>query len=600
LAVVRNCDTIGLEVALDALWRWRLLPLRDQKVNVGRHAIHRQEADWLDSALPLGLLVACLAVYLSTLAPSITWRHEGADSGELVAAAYTLGIPHPPGYPLYIMLGKLFTLLPIGEVARRLNLMSALFAAGAVVSVYAGARLVLGWHRAEPPSRGSSRWAAAGGALALAFSPVFWSQAVIAEVYALNACLVAGIIYLLLQATCGSCEPARLADGLSQAVGRSWLKHWSLALAAALLGLGLAHHLSIVLLVPGALLFLAGSRCRLRRYTAVAVAVALVLALGLYAYLPIRAVSDPPINWGNPRDSAGLRWMLLAEPYQAYAFAYPMARWAERLSAWTLLLAQQFTWPGVALGLLGLGSLWHRARKPALFFLATFLLVFLCAFLYNTTDSYITLIPSYLVFALWLAEGVHFIAAELATLRLPLTRQVGRAMPLLLLLLPGWLLLHNYETMDLSDDRTAYSYAAEVLANLPTGALIIADGDQHVFALWYYQYVIGPESPTVILAGGLLQFGWYQDTIARRYPQLGPVGATPDFYADRWGLIEANLRNRPVYVTDCDQTPKVGYLIRPAGRLCRVLRAETGAHSAISPVASVQRTGPTRPGRRPA
>ena len=66
-----------------------------------------------------------LAVYLLTLAPTITWRNEGADSGDFVTAAVTFGIPHPPGYPLYTLIAAGFARLPLAEPARGVNLFSA-------------------------------------------------------------------------------------------------------------------------------------------------------------------------------------------------------------------------------------------------------------------------------------------------------------------------------------------------------------------------------------------------------------------------------------------------------------------------------------------
>jgi hypothetical protein len=80
----------------------------------------------------VSLFLFSLSTYLATLAPSITWRHDGADGGDLITAAYTLGIPHPTGYPLYVLLARLFTFLPWGGIAYRVNLMSAFFAAATV------------------------------------------------------------------------------------------------------------------------------------------------------------------------------------------------------------------------------------------------------------------------------------------------------------------------------------------------------------------------------------------------------------------------------------------------------------------------------------
>ncbi|MQY69884.1 MAG: DUF2723 domain-containing protein [Firmicutes bacterium] len=82
--------------------------------------------------IPFLLFLVSFGVYLKTLCPTV---YIG-DSGELIAAAYTLGIPHPPGYPLYCLLGKLFTLLPFGTIAYRVNLMSAFFASLTIVLIY--------------------------------------------------------------------------------------------------------------------------------------------------------------------------------------------------------------------------------------------------------------------------------------------------------------------------------------------------------------------------------------------------------------------------------------------------------------------------------
>ena len=123
---------------------------------------------YLDRAGPLAAAAISFAVYLWTLAPTVT----GEDSGELIAAAYTLGIPHPPGYPLWCLLAKAFIqCVPYGEIAWRVNVMSAVFAS---LTVYVAGLIVLHLTR--------NRLAAFGGPMALAFSLEFWEQSVIAEV----------------------------------------------------------------------------------------------------------------------------------------------------------------------------------------------------------------------------------------------------------------------------------------------------------------------------------------------------------------------------------------------------------------------------------
>src|SRR5262245_7101877 len=129
-----------------------------------------------------GSALAILAIaYARTLSPGITWANDGADSGDLVTAAARLGVAHPTGYPTYLLLARLFQLLPLGDLAYRATLLSAAAAALAALCVYMIVRLLIdapGW---------PAHCSALAAALGLGLSPVFWSQAVIAEVYSLNA-----------------------------------------------------------------------------------------------------------------------------------------------------------------------------------------------------------------------------------------------------------------------------------------------------------------------------------------------------------------------------------------------------------------------------
>jgi hypothetical protein len=132
--------------------------------------------------LAIGVTLTTFAVYLCTLAPTITWSHGGADSGDLAAAVATLGIAHPPGYPTYVLLGHVWSWLPLGDdLAYRLNLLSATsaaLAAGlAVLTItYLG--------RQQKLTKLPLAIGVIMGGLFLAFAPLTWSQATITEVYA--------------------------------------------------------------------------------------------------------------------------------------------------------------------------------------------------------------------------------------------------------------------------------------------------------------------------------------------------------------------------------------------------------------------------------
>ncbi len=253
---------------------------------------------------------ASLALYLATIAPSLTWgaNEIGVDGGELLAAAKTFGVPHPPGYPTYTLLLRGFaTAVPIGDFAFRGNLMSAVLAAFSVALVYA---VILRFARYLAPNGRAAAYAlgASVGAAVFASAPLFWSQAIITEVYTLNT-LFAGV--LLLIASHLVLRPPSESDSEGPNATR-WV-----ALFAFLLGLGLGNHLTLLAVAVPLLLWM-GMRLGVRRVVTPWVLGALVLGLGVYLYLPISAAQGPPVNWGGADTLDGLTWMLTGRAYQDY------------------------------------------------------------------------------------------------------------------------------------------------------------------------------------------------------------------------------------------------------------------------------------------
>ena len=137
---------------------------------------------------PLFVAAALLPVYLLTMSSAV----GQADTFEFQVVAPQLGIAHPTGYPLYLLLGKLFSLLPLGTVAWRLNFASAVYGTLAAVVVF---RLALDLLRRP--------LAALAGAVALGFVPIYWGQAIVAEVYTLHALLVATALWLMVRLVAG-------------------------------------------------------------------------------------------------------------------------------------------------------------------------------------------------------------------------------------------------------------------------------------------------------------------------------------------------------------------------------------------------------------
>lgn len=431
-----------------------------------------------------------LGFYLKTLAPGLTWAHDSADGGELAAAAKLLGIPHPPGYPTYVLLAHLFTYLPIGEVATRTNLFSAVCAAGT------GALLT--WAVAE--ARGN--WIAGVGAgLALAFSPLIWLQAVVTEVHALNALFTALLLALAVSVWFKAPRRPARAALLALATGGAW-------------GLSLANHPTALFCGPLVILAV----WRLRHFAVWGMA-GTALGLLVYLYLPLRAAADPPINWGDPRTPARFWWMVSGGPYDQFIFSLPRAHLPERLLAWTSLLTRQFGWIGLAVTALGVAVLWSESRP---LFVATAVTVVSCSVFavgYDTTDSYLYLIPGVVCLGLWLGWGLDWLVKALAAR----SSWLAWGTTTLILLLPLGAGIFRVATMDLSADRTADSFEAALLDPAPASAVILSQGDASTFALWYFHHGLGHRPDVVVIDTELLAYDWYVGHISRRLAAPPPV-----------------------------------------------------------------------------
>jgi Flp pilus assembly protein TadD len=229
--------------------------------------------------VPRAVALVAFATYALAAPAGLFWL----DSGELSAAAYQLGSPHPTGFPLFAVGAKaMATLVPFGEIAFRINLFSAVCAALAVFFV---ARLVVEASKEDVAAICGS--AAAG--LVLAFGFVFFRQATVAEVYAPNAALMAAALYLLFRVT----RDGEARDGL---------------LLAMVIGLGAAAHITFLLVTPVAAVYLIFRLRRGARWPLLAPLLALTVAFGMYTYLPVRSATDktPTVDWGHPRTAGQL------------------------------------------------------------------------------------------------------------------------------------------------------------------------------------------------------------------------------------------------------------------------------------------------------
>jgi hypothetical protein len=474
-------------------------------------------------------------LYLLTLAPTV----YNLDSAELTTAAATGGLVRATGYPLYLILGWLWSWLPIGDVGYRMNLFSAFNGALTV----ALASLILRRWQIGP-------WAMFGALGLLACAPFFWALSLIAEVYTLHTALMAGLILLLL----------RWADQPTPI---------RLVLIALLTGLSLGHHVATVLLLPGCTWYVltVNARQALAPRAVIPALFALLLGLSIYLYLPWRYNASPAFNYAGHYDASGVFvpldlqtpegvwWLVTGRSFAGQMWAYQgVALWRE-IGDFILQLWRAFFIIGIGPGLLGMVVLLRRDWRVGGMLILMF--GFSAAFYisYRVIDKDMMFLPTYLVWALWLGLGYQW---ALDWIRSPqpgnfwLTQAERHLLPGVMvgavLTAMGW----TWHLVDLSDDWSARTRGETILHHLQPDALIF--GWWHTVPLVEYLQLVEGERPDVQAINRFL---------------IAPE--------DMRRLIRREITRRPIYVDG--SPPELLYVeARPVGPIYRLQLYYTVAH----------------------
>ncbi len=482
---------------------------------------------WLSALfthVPLALVLGALGLaYAATMAPSITWANDGADSGDLVAAAAVGGVAHPSGYPTFLLLARAFQMLPLGDPALCTNILAlsaALVAAALTACVVS--ELCAGCGR-------YARWAGALAALALGLSPVFWSQAIIAEVYSLNALFTASLaLFALRDARPGA------------------IQGWTARARGLVAGMAMGNHLTIGLMLLGWIAAVAAGApagSRLRRVAARLPWVG--LGLLVYLYLPLRAAAQPPINWGDADNLAGFWWTISGMPYRRLAFGISSELAPQRVMAWAALLLAQFGPAGLVLGFGGL-LYGGGARRGVRYGSATIAVGYsLYALAYAADDSYAYMLPAYVIFAIWLGCGCGEIMAALGRRRHMLAALAALA-SVVLISAPA---PTTAARVDARHDDRAIAFAGRVMTSAPRGAIIVTSGDRDSFTLWYTHYALGARPDLAVAVGPMLDFPWYRECMRGTYPWLNIPETSPEDWAAALGAANRTAR---VCITQLD------------------------------------------------
>jgi hypothetical protein len=432
---------------------------------------------------PIIIVCTMTIVYGYTLAPGLSWANGGADGGDLITAAFVNGVPHPTGYPLYMLIAKIFQMLPVSNLAFRTNLLSAFCTIMAAVLVFLTLSEVLEENR-------FGNFAAALAALLFGLSPLVWSQAVITEVYGLQSLLTIGILY--------------------QTVHKGISPYRDL-LRGFLFGLALGNHVTTILLFP--LLLIEYRELRLSSLSHILTRIfSLILGASIYLILPLRALNQPAINWMNPVTLKSFFQLITGSIYQSY---FSVNYFFEHARAWAGFLIENLSFAGVALGIftvLDNGKIFRFKILAGWIFLSYGLF----ALFYESYDSYVYLIQTILAFSLLIGIGferiIDFVQERWQKVQ-------WLIYPLLIIFFVSRISF-VIPKVNAANDNRAEVFGTQVFDTVPEKAMVFTQDDPSTFALWYFHFAERKRPDTFVIAEGLLEFDWYRKTLQAIYPTL--------------------------------------------------------------------------------
>ncbi|MBN1434381.1 DUF2723 domain-containing protein [Candidatus Fermentibacterales bacterium] len=484
------------------------------------------------SALSTAMVAA--VVYLLTIAPSVSFW----DSGEYITCSYIAGIPHPPGVPMFVLMGRFFTILLsfVPVVALRVNLMCAFAGVG---SIFLVTRLVQRWASRMGFGPGVYRPMSVLAGLMSTLSYTIWRNNNATETYALAHLFSLLILWVF---------DLWLVRRLERRKGGR-----QLLLVGYLVVLSVANHLSALIVVPPivlmALLYSFRGHTRFLRdgrFLCLMLGLA-VIAFSVHLYMPLRAVQRPEINETDPSRWPAFREALERKQYGTVSLLDRKGPFPEQLMMYARFLSWQSGRPEAWQELLGdagqimsfllrflvtAGAIYSlvvlaRKRRDLLvligftFLMASFFFVVYLNFKTGPVASELGEVrerdyffgASFAFFSILAAIGLTAFVQD--TLRVRKSRLLY-----CLLLVPAIYLPVNYHRCDRSGDYVAHDYGVNLLETCTEGAVLITNGDNDTFPLWFAQGVLGVRRDVIVSNLSLMNTTWYVRQLLDRDPDL--------------------------------------------------------------------------------
>jgi len=432
-----------------------------------------------NTVIYLLIFIISFSLYAFTSGKSVSF----GDSGEFICGAYNFSQLHPPGYPLYVILGKIFTLFPAGEIAWKVNMMSVFFASLTLVFLY-----IITFHITE------NLFSSLMSVIIFMFSLTFWSYSHFAKGYTLNLFLLSVLIFCAW----------KYKDN------NKYLYLWGFVF-----GLSMTYHYqSMVILIPAFFyMFFITRKPSLKEISLTLLLI--ITGLTPYLFLPLRATPEQ-YHWGDPTTISGFIDIITGKIYGWHDATERTGinHTFKQLKLYGTFMIKEFNCFGILLGLSGCIFLAKKHVKIFIFTLIIYVTNVLLVSYFISTEIELFLeailpgffLPSHLIFSMWAGYSVFEIATKIKMK--PLTS--------ILLLVPVISLIFNYPACDQSNNYIASDFAKNCLLTPEKNSILITAGDNDTFPLWYFQQVEHMRPDIKILSTGLIGEPYYHKYLKDR------------------------------------------------------------------------------------
>jgi hypothetical protein len=519
-------------------------------------------------------------VYLFTIAPSVVQ----IDSGELATVQYLPGVAHPSGYPLFTILGYLFSHIPLGlSVIFKLNLLAAIYTSVAVYFFVKSAKIFLQFASITFSEKVTAAIVSVAG-IELAFSQTFWAQSTSVEVYSLHILLLNAAIYFFLKA-------------LNSGTNKSWI------IFASVLALGFSNHLTTFLLLP-ALAYLYFDKYHLSKSGLIKIVLMLLIFLPVilffYSLLVFVASTSPKLNWGNVTNIDSLFRHVSGKQYQVWIFSsFDVLK--KQLTYFLSHYLSEFGYFSVIPVLIGVATSWKNNKRIFFFLLLLFIstVIYASGYDIHDIDSYYLL--AYIASVFFALFGLAFIYRKYFT-KFNVLFFAG-----FLIIFPITEIVFNYHSVNQSGNYIFENYTKEALNSVQPNSIILTyQWDYFVSPSEYFRFVEYFRDDVAVVDKELLRRSWYYNQLDNNYPfvlkhlrkkvsdflaRVKPFEEGEKYNAQVLqenysaiisGIIASNIQKHAVYIApelvdnDLKQgefTLPVGYTLVPDGFFYRVVKS---------------------------